>query len=70
MKSNGESKYQSELVVALEAAGAISGILIVADGKKGGGFAVQVEDKYIAAMPQMLEVIAQQIREDLKQGSH
>ena len=70
MKSNGKSKYDSELTTALKSAGAVSGILIIADGKKGGGFAVQVDERYISAMPQMLEIIAQQIREDIKKGGH
>jgi hypothetical protein len=43
-------------------------ILIVINGDKGNGFAVQADLATTLAVPEMLEHIAQQIRSDMQQG--
>jgi hypothetical protein len=64
MKTNGPGKYDKALSKAIKFAGANQGILIIIDGKDGGGFSVQAELDVVKRIPDMLENLAKQIRAD------
>jgi hypothetical protein len=67
MKTNGPGKYDEIATVARESTDAMALVLIVFNGNKGSGFSVQSEsDVWIKILPDMLEAMAKQIREDLK----
>lgn len=57
-------KYDVELTVAKKLAGATGAVLIVFDGRRGSGFACQATFEQIAGLPEVLEEIARQIRND------
>jgi len=63
----GIGKYDGELTTALKEAKAVSGALIVMDGKKGAGFSIQVEESLLQSLPKVLEYMASQIRVDFKE---
>lgn len=60
----GKGKYDDELSAALRSAGAKQGILIVLDGRAGRGFACQTTVHELMRLPEILESIAAQIRQD------
>jgi hypothetical protein len=51
------------LLIQLQARGIV---LIVTDGARGSGFSVAMAPDLLKGMPDMLESVAKQIREDLK----
>ncbi len=61
----GPGKYDDLCTVAREAAGAEGVLLFVANGKHGNGFSVQTTSlELLAAVPALLESMAESIRED------
>lgn len=64
--SHGAGKYDDECTQARATTEADGVVLIVLNGKKGSGFSVQAPGPVLEMMPDMLEGLAQQIREDLK----
>lgn len=63
---HGPGKYDGLLTEAREKAGATSAVLIIMDGDKGGGFAVQVAPERLFGLPEVLEEMAKQVRADLE----
>jgi len=63
----GKGKYDDALTLALKSVDAKNGILLVFDGKHGGGFSVQgtLETQY--NVPAILEGLARQVRTDIHQ---
>lgn len=66
--SAGAGKYDAECTKARESTGADSAILIVTNGTKGSGFAVQATPADLVRLPDMLETMAKQIRADLERS--
>lgn len=64
----GSGKYNNECTLVREKTDAKGVLLIVLDGKKGSGFSCQADALITLKLPAMLEDIARQIRESLKQG--
>lgn len=62
----GKGKYDDALTLALKSVDASNGILIVFDGKQGGGFSVQATANIQMAIPTILEETASKIRVDIK----
>ena len=62
----GPGKYDSELTEVRVRVGATSAVLIVLDGVRGPGFACQTTLEHLNALPEALEYIARQMREDRK----
>lgn len=60
----GKGKYDDELTEALRRAGATRGVLIVFDGKGGPGFACQTTPLELMRLPEVLESLAAQMRQD------
>lgn len=68
MKLNGPGKYDAIATAAREVTKADAVVLIIANGIYGNGFSVQsMNPEFIEKLPDMLERMAKQIREDLKQ---
>jgi hypothetical protein len=67
VKTNGPGKYDDIATQARESTNATAVVLVVYNGDKGSGFSVQSEsDDWIRILPDILEAMAKQIREDLK----
>jgi len=62
----GPGKYDDECTKVREAIGADGVLLVVVSGSKGSGFACQADYATTLALPDILEHIAQQIRQDGK----
>lgn len=60
----GQGEYDAELTEAKRQCGATSAVLIVLDGARGPGFACQATLEHLLTLPEVLELIAKQIRED------
>lgn len=60
----GGGKYEKALAIAARRAHATSAVLIILDGKRGPGFSIQATLEQLAALPEILEEVAQQIRAD------
>ena len=58
-------KFATDIRQAVSAAGVV---LIVLDGNQGFGFSCQADLASTLKLPDMLEHIARQIREDMQQG--
>jgi deoxyxylulose-5-phosphate synthase len=66
--SIGPGKYGDLCAVVREQADAKMAIVIVVAGNKGGGFSVACEDPaMVEVVPDLLEVVAGQIRKDMAQ---
>jgi hypothetical protein len=61
----GPGKYDDECTTARERTGG-QVILIVLGGERGSGFACQCTEEMLHKLPDMLESIAAQIREDTR----
>jgi hypothetical protein len=64
----GPGKYDEEATMVMERVKAGGVILIVIDGKDGGGFAVQATLQTTLMLPSMLRDMADEIEGDLKSG--
>lgn len=63
----GAGKYDDLCTIVREQADARVAIVIIVGGNKGQGFAIQSDDlTVLAAVPDMLELLARLIREDLR----
>jgi hypothetical protein len=62
MSNAGPGKYDDACTVARESTKASGVLLVVFEGEKGSGFSVQAPPEIIAAMPNILEEVAAQIR--------
>jgi len=62
--ASGAGKYNEECTKVRESTGADSTILIVTNGIKGSGFAVQATPADLVRLPDMLEMMAKKIRAD------
>ena len=60
----GAGKYDAECTQVRESAGAAGAIVIVIGGKHGHGFSAQADYPTMAKLPELLETLARQIRED------
>lgn len=60
----GPGKYDDVCTVARESTDASSVVLIVIDGNKGTGFSVQSDLDTLVRLPELLEELARQIRND------
>jgi len=69
MKTNGPGKYDDLATLTRKAAEAEAVVLIIANGLLGNGFSVQaIDPAFVHALPDMLETMAKQIREDISNG--
>jgi hypothetical protein len=67
MKTNGPGIYDPLCTFAREQVGADAIVLIIANGIYGNGFSVQANNPaFVENLPDMLEAMAKQIREELK----
>jgi len=66
MNLNDPGKYDMQCTAVRGATGARGVILMVIDGDQGSGFSVQVAPALLATLPDVLEMVAKQIRKDLK----
>lgn len=57
----GPGKYDAILTTARERAGAKCALLIIHDGIKGGGFSAQGTPEFIANLPALLRIVADQM---------
>ena len=65
----GPGKYGAECEAMLRDTGAVACILIVIEGDRGTGFAVQTkEPELLRVLPTMLESMAADIRADAQRG--
>lgn len=63
----GPGKYDDLCTLIREQSKAKAAIVIIVGGDKGQGFSCQAEDPaYLANLPAMLELMAQQIRQDVQ----
>jgi len=62
MKLNGPGKYDMQCTAVRETTSAKGVILMVIDGDQGTGFSVQVAPVLLATLPDVLEMVAKQIR--------
>ena len=61
----GQGKYDDLCTIVREKAKAKGALVIVIGGEKGGGFSCQFDDMAMMEMvPDVLEMVAQQIRKD------
>lgn len=61
----GPGKYDDICTSAREQAGADGVVLIVIGGKHGNGFSVQADVPVTLALPDLLEVVARDLRADI-----
>lgn len=67
----GPGKYGAECAAALRDTDAVACILIVIEGDRGTGFAVQTkEPELLRVLPTMLEKMAADIRADAQRGAN
>ena len=59
-------KYDDLCTEAREKANAKGAVLIILDGNKGKGFSVQLPFDDLLRLPELLEIMAKEIRRDLK----
>lgn len=65
----GPGKYDDVCAEVLLDTMAQCAIVIIVDGVKGSGFSMKTKDpRLLATLPDMLEVMAKQIRNNLKKG--
>jgi hypothetical protein len=69
VKINGPGKYDAEATTARESTSAVGVVLMVWDGIRGSGFAVQVPADILITLPQWLRDTADQIEQQLKDES-
>lgn len=62
----GPGKYDAELNIAKAMAGATNAVLLIIDGRHGGGFSAQLTPALTAGIPTMLRSIADSIEADLR----
>jgi hypothetical protein len=63
--ANGAGKYDDLCTHVRATASALGAIVIVVDGNKGSGFSVQMHEDDLTRIPNILEMMARTIREDL-----
>ncbi len=68
--AEGKGKYDDACTVLREATNAAGAVIVVIDGIHGSGFSCQASPERTAELPEMLELLAKQIREDLKNAHH
>ena len=61
----GPGKYDHIATMAIEAAQATGVVVIVFNGDRGNGFSVQADAATLAAMPDILQSVVNQLRTDL-----
>jgi len=61
---NGPGKYDDVCTMVRERTEARAVLVVVIDGKLGNGFSFQGDPLSLASVPEMLEDVARQIRED------
>lgn len=66
MKINGPGKYDALCTHVRKKANADGAIVIVIGGDRGPGFSVQVDAPTLLVLPELLEHMAAQIREQMK----
>lgn len=67
----GPGKYGPECEAMLRDTGAVACILIVIEGDRGTGFAVQTkEPELLRVLPTMLESMAAELRADAQRGAN
>lgn len=59
----GPGKYDAEATAAREATGAEGVLLIVINGRKGGGFSAQLSPTLMLLVPSILRSVAEQIEQ-------
>lgn len=64
MMATGPGKYDDICTYVRDAAQAEGVLIIVINGEKGSGFSAQLTGQLAAEVPDMLENMAKQIRED------
>jgi hypothetical protein len=64
----GPGKYDQLCSTVRFAAKAKAAIIIIIDGNRGSGFSCQGDLATTVALPEMLETMAKQIREDMRGG--
>ena len=64
--SLGPGRYDDLCTLVRERAGAAGAIVVVIGGTNGSGFSCQMDLATTAQLPNILETIARQIREDAK----
>ncbi|HEY4383372.1 MAG TPA: hypothetical protein VGN34_02700 [Ktedonobacteraceae bacterium] len=62
----GAGKYDDLCSIVLEQSGAEAAIVIILGGNKGSGFSLQAPLEIVAHLPDILEFMAMQLREDAK----
>jgi hypothetical protein len=65
---NGPGKYDDDCEEILHRHGARGVLLAVIGGDKGQGFSVAADFSVMSMLPDMLEFIAEQIRNDMKEA--
>jgi len=66
---NGPGKYDDLCTEVREKAKALGAIVVVLGGDKGNGFSVQADFKTIATLPELLEVMAAEIRAEQRRAT-
>lgn len=66
--ATGPGKYDVLTTMVREGAHASAVAVIVIHGVRGSGFSIQGEPEVLRVLPDMLETMAKQIREDLERG--
>lgn len=66
----GPGKYDDLCTLVRKNANAGAAIVIILDGKIGDGFSCQGSPELTQALPGLLRDVANQIEEDVKNGSH
>ena len=64
----GGGKYAEQLNLALAAAGAKRGVLVVLDGTEGPGFSAALYEEETKEVPKLLRQVADAIDKDIKEG--
>lgn len=65
----GAGKYDDLCTEAAKKTDAKGVIMIVLDGEKGSGFSIHATFEILIKLPELLENVAKQIRDDLENGS-
>lgn len=66
MHLNGPGKYDNLCTDVRERSGAVGAVVVIVGGQHGHGFSVQAPPELLASLPQMLEMVAKQMRADFQ----
>lgn len=66
--ATGPGKYDVLTTMVREGAKARGVVVIVVEGVQGSGFSIQAEPEVVATLPELLELMAKEIREDIYGG--